>query len=442
MNRTMVLAEWRRAWRALCAAEILARESYYEDAVSRAYYATLHAAKAALYIHDVATTSHAAVRRMFGRHLTHSGAIEPMLRRGGTDERRKPGSKACEIPSELRRWRTPMPVVEAVQTFVGIANENEFYSHHYLSEVFKGDIRERLEQWAAAEEAHPEQRAPFKQLASWAGQWFALRNGGTRGGAAAEQLASFQHVQHGLLQALGYAIAPQHLELQAGMPVPVWQGIGDGCKAPQVLVVPAYNPGQEEDDILDQRLAAVHYADVPVPSALDGADFASIVSDGLFGADQAPRFIILVGLHEWLLLDRFKWPNSRALRFDWSEILDRKETLTLQAAAVLLHRDSLAPGSGASLLESLDENPHKHAFGVSEDLKYAIREAIEVLGNEAVRQLRQQAVEARRGFFSGDVSPSNKRTLIPALAAPGYGHILPAAWRLGRSMYWWPRPWA
>jgi hypothetical protein len=60
-----------------------------------------------------------------------------------------------------------MPVVEAVQTFVGIVNENEFYSHHYLSEVFKGDIRERLEQWAAVEEAHPAQRAPYKQLASW-----------------------------------------------------------------------------------------------------------------------------------------------------------------------------------------------------------------------------------------------------------------------------------
>ena len=78
MNRLMVLAEWRRAWRALGAAEILVRESYYEDAVSRAYYATLHAAKAALYVHDVATTSHAAVRRMFGRHLIRSGAIEPI----------------------------------------------------------------------------------------------------------------------------------------------------------------------------------------------------------------------------------------------------------------------------------------------------------------------------------------------------------------------------
>src|ERR687887_194163 len=102
-----------------------------------------------------------------------------------------------------------MPVVEAVQTFIGIDNENEFYSHHYLSEVFKGDIRERLEQWAAAEEAHPEQRAPSKQLASWASQWFALRSTGTRSGTAAEQLDSFQHAQQGLLQALGYTIIPQ-----------------------------------------------------------------------------------------------------------------------------------------------------------------------------------------------------------------------------------------
>ena len=42
MNRDMVLAEWRRAIRSLQAAELLARENYREDAVSRAYYAILH----------------------------------------------------------------------------------------------------------------------------------------------------------------------------------------------------------------------------------------------------------------------------------------------------------------------------------------------------------------------------------------------------------------
>ena len=78
MNKIMVIAEWQRAWRALRAAEVLAREGLHEDAVSRAYYATLHAAKAALFIHDVATESHAAVRRMFGLHLIRSGEIESM----------------------------------------------------------------------------------------------------------------------------------------------------------------------------------------------------------------------------------------------------------------------------------------------------------------------------------------------------------------------------
>ena len=76
MNRSMVVAEWQRAWQALRAAEVLVREGLSADAVSRAYYATLHAAKAALFIHDVATESHAAVRRMFGLHLIRSGEIE------------------------------------------------------------------------------------------------------------------------------------------------------------------------------------------------------------------------------------------------------------------------------------------------------------------------------------------------------------------------------
>jgi uncharacterized protein (UPF0332 family) len=52
--------------RSLRAADLLVREGYREDAVSRAYYAILHAAKAALFGHDVATASHAGVRRMFG----------------------------------------------------------------------------------------------------------------------------------------------------------------------------------------------------------------------------------------------------------------------------------------------------------------------------------------------------------------------------------------
>ena len=76
MNLNMVVAEWSRFREALRAAETLPRDRCYADAISRAYYAILHAAKAALYVHDVAAESHAAVRRMFGLHLVRPGAIE------------------------------------------------------------------------------------------------------------------------------------------------------------------------------------------------------------------------------------------------------------------------------------------------------------------------------------------------------------------------------
>jgi type II restriction/modification system DNA methylase subunit YeeA len=58
--------------------------------------------------------------------------------------------------------------------------------------------------------------------------------------------------------------------------------------------------------------------------------------------------------------------------------------------SALLHRDSIYPDEGISLLDSLDENSHKHAFAVSEDLKYALREAIELIGNEAVWYLSEK----------------------------------------------------
>lgn len=308
-----------------------------------------------------------------------------------------------------------MPSAQAVQSFVGIDNENEFYGHHYLAEVFKGDIRSVIEGWQAAEEqaAKPVEaseateesslvfRAPHKRLGGLGGKWFASLASHTRLKDDAERLQNHRQLHTPLLEALGYKLQPSEVELQAGMPLPIWAAFGETHQAPKLLVVPAYEPGREEEDPLDQCLTPAHYEGQEVPKALKGLAWLEIVSEALFGVDQPPRYVILMGLKQWLLLDRYKWPNNRLLRFDWTEILDRKDPYTLQATAALLHRNSLAPDQGASLLDGLDENAHKHAFGVTEDLKYALREAIELLGNEAVRQLRQKAQESKQGFYTG-----------------------------------------
>ncbi|MEX8501152.1 class I SAM-dependent DNA methyltransferase [Leptothrix ochracea] len=295
-----------------------------------------------------------------------------------------------------------MPVLEAVHTFAGIANENEFYSHHYLAEVFKGDIKARLDAWEAGEAEHPGDdnwRAPHKRVQAWAHRWFSLRGQVQRGASDAERWQLFSQLQAGLLQALGYPAPgklPQPHEFVPGMPVPAWH-----LQAPRLVVIPAYHPGAEQDDLLDHKLVSLLYGSEGVPRELQGEPWADLLTDAVFGAETPPRYVILAGLDEWLLLDRYKWPNNRALRFDWADILDRKDADTLKACAALLHKDCLAPGEGSSLLESLDENAHKHAFGVSEDLKYALREAIELLGNEAARQLDEQASGSKKSVYSG-----------------------------------------
>jgi hypothetical protein len=308
-----------------------------------------------------------------------------------------------------------MSIAQTVQSFAGIDNENEFYGHHYLAEVFKGDIRSRIESWQAAEEAdaqavsasaateptRPKYRAPHNRLGGLGGKWFATLASHARLREDVERLESHRLLHTPLLEVLGYTLQPSQIELQAGMPVPIWAAIGATHQPPQLLIVPAYQPGREEDAPFDHALTAAHYGGQEIPKAFKEFTWLEIVSEALLGSDQPPRFVILVGFKEWLLLDRYKWPNNRLLRFDWTEILDRKDTYTLQAAAALLHRDSLAPNQGASLLDGLEENAHKHAFGVSEDLKYALREAIELLGNEAVQQLRQQAQASKQGFYTG-----------------------------------------
>ncbi|MDN5871189.1 MAG: hypothetical protein L0H73_10795 [Nitrococcus sp.] len=93
---------------------------------------------------------------------------------------------------------------------------------------------------------------------------------------------------------------------------------------------------------------------------------------------------------------------SRAVARRLLELSSRREAESFKAVSALLHRHSLLESQGQALLDTLDENAHKHAYGVSEDLKYALRECIERLGNEAAAQLEERARRQKKSIFSGD----------------------------------------
>ena len=66
MSIDLAVREWQRGTESLGVARVCSDGGYYADAISRCYYAVMHAAKAVLQLQDVFADSHAGVRRQFG----------------------------------------------------------------------------------------------------------------------------------------------------------------------------------------------------------------------------------------------------------------------------------------------------------------------------------------------------------------------------------------
>jgi uncharacterized protein (UPF0332 family) len=76
---SLARAHLEKAVERLRAAEKLFQDGYYEDAVSRAYYAMYHAARAALSIVNVFPKTHEGVVAEFGRKFVLTGIFEKEL---------------------------------------------------------------------------------------------------------------------------------------------------------------------------------------------------------------------------------------------------------------------------------------------------------------------------------------------------------------------------
>ena len=118
-NKSLMLArkEMDRARKSLRAAQILLGYELHEDAVSRAYYAVLHASKAALATVNIFPTSHQSVRRMFGLHLVKTDRIEREYATILTSEQEDRELSDYDITISLEKDRASQRVNDA-QRFV------------------------------------------------------------------------------------------------------------------------------------------------------------------------------------------------------------------------------------------------------------------------------------------------------------------------------------
>ncbi|MCB2205040.1 hypothetical protein KQI65_09850 [bacterium] len=288
-------------------------------------------------------------------------------------------------------------------TLTGIHNQNEFYSAHYLSDVFEGDVKDTLAEWTQRAKEDENFRAPFDAIGALRRDFFALQKeleGVKDGGDVLSIQSGFVR---DLLTALGYSYHPQ--VFQAGdyaVTTIAAEQRSSGSALLWAIEVAGVN-GDGGSNPLDLELHSSQYTEeVPEEQRLLGKPLEEVIDDVIYRMDEPPRWLLLCSGDMLVLVDRSKWNEKRLLSFDLREILDRRESQTLRAMAILLHRDCVAPGEGTPMLDTLDESAHKHAYAVSEDLKFSMREAVELLGNEAVWYLRYVSKEK---VYDGSISP-------------------------------------
>ncbi len=286
----------------------------------------------------------------------------------------------------------------------GITNENEFYSNHYLDAILNDDIKGVAQRWREAA-AEKETKSPPELLGSLAASYFRFINNFSKEKDITERVILQQQWLSDFFGVLGYQIEPTQRILDEGQILPVLCEIKKTNGVPLLWIIEALLEGDEVIDILDLNLNKAQLTEQDnddINAELISSDLTieDIISDYIFSQDEPPRWLLLVSIHQIILIDRFKWNASRLLRFDLSEILSRKESDTLLATATLLHKEHTCPSEGTALLDELDENSHRHAFSVSDDLKYALRKSIEILGNEAVWYVRNKL---KTGVFSGQL---------------------------------------
>ena len=268
----------------------------------------------------------------------------------------------------------------------GIENKNEYYTNHYFTSIFQDNAEDTIKKWKEREKAE-EIQLPWKKLRDVRTQYYNIRDKYLRSKNEEVSKPLVQELATLYLEALGYgSVNSVTEEVADGLNVPIFHEVTKANGAPLLWAFLSV-AGERDDDILQGYIFEKSDDEEERGYSLDITN-DEILAKLFFAGEEAPRFILLIGINQIALIDRNKWNEKRYLQFMMEDIYSRHEESTFMAMTVLLHKESLCPADGNIVLDGLDENSHKHSAGVSDALKYALRESIEILGNEVIYDMK------------------------------------------------------
>ncbi len=267
--------------------------------------------------------------------------------------------------------------------FTGIVNQNEFYPEYYWFETLPEEIKNFEKRWKAGKFDHGDTDSTdqYSGLKGQKEKFFKARDAFSSA-SKEDRVTIYRGWVSELLQILGYRREPSQITLESGSQIPVL-GVFQNTNKPYLWILEAIDVDDSGDEL---------FSLIPTGSPQPLHD---LIHSGFFGnsanQDSPPRWILVAGFQTWILLERDKWGAGRMLRINWEELYNHLPRIdTWKLLTMLLHKSTLCPDEGRSYQDELQEQATQHSTGVSETLKYALRESVEILGNEYVHSQRSK----------------------------------------------------
>ncbi|MEV7048009.1 class I SAM-dependent DNA methyltransferase [Streptomyces anulatus] len=295
-------------------------------------------------------------------------------------------------------------------TYDSLVNRGDYFSAHYLAEVFPKDLKTGLlaawktrEEEAKSSESVDQEPAPealpvtprlglralrrpyFRTRAFFAEA--AVTHDDATTYDAPEWRERAASLNSATLRALGYDAKPQILTVSRAdhtYEIPV-------AHAEPGLVAVDCGWAAEPDAALDPDGSGRLLTPVQLDASTvlrTGSKLASF----LFASEDAPRYVLLLAGGVIVLAGRAAWGEGRYLAASLDTALDRNNTKDgqeLDTLAALFGADSLRTPEegGENPLAGLVDKSTKHAVGVSSELRDGLRESVELIANEVLARI-------------------------------------------------------
>lgn len=205
-----------------------------------------------------------------------------------------------------------------------------------------------------------------------------------------------------LLDLLGYFTGQFSIETPQnadGSEAPYLEVRGGPVESLHTLIVFA-TPQDDVEALLDKHAATLlEPMHLPVEDSERTEDFdsAGAFLSQCFAEDNAPAFALVLAGKYALLTEQQRWQEGRYVAIDLSLLFERNDTKKNGAVDrffALASAAALAPNADESIwFSGVLEESVKFTESVSDDLREAVRESIEIIANDVVRRRREQGLE-------------------------------------------------